>query len=215
MTLIKKETNEASVAKAAMLKADLIARQRRIEDEFNEKHNIKTPEDAERFIQKCKDEILTKTDKMQYNKPGKESASVSKKKKCLNCGSTQLVRQYDETKTTQKNIVWTNEYRCLTCKERFGCVLAFPKRSYIPGFGVNPYSAFCLMLSMSKKYLLLLVSKNIYSKAEAGRSVALSGMAERFTQGSRERNHQPSFLRARTTSEGISQRSFGLRPSNF
>jgi len=119
MTLIKKEANEAQAAKAALLRADRIAKERRVEDKFNKEHNIKTPEDAERFIQKCKDKILTKTAKMQYKQPGKKSVKVASKKRCLNCGDTKLERLYDEAKSTLQNVVWTDEYRCLTCKERF------------------------------------------------------------------------------------------------
>ncbi len=120
MSLSRKEAKEeANVVKAAMLEADQRAKERREEAEFNEKHGIKTPEDSERFIQKCKDEIFAKTSKMQYNKPGKESVETAPKKKCLNCGySKWLVRQYDTEKSTHENIVWTDEYLCTNCKER-------------------------------------------------------------------------------------------------
>lgn len=93
-------------------------REKKVEDEFNEIHNIKTPEDAERFIQKCKDDILAKTTKMQYNKPGKEGVpAVLPKKRCLNCGSTNIFRQRDEDITDK--VVWTDEYECQACKTRF------------------------------------------------------------------------------------------------
>jgi len=58
LDLTKKENDDDPMAQQR--RADGIARERRIENEFNEKHGIKTPEDAERFIQKCKDEIFAK-----------------------------------------------------------------------------------------------------------------------------------------------------------
>lgn len=127
MSLSKKETQDAKNAQA---KADYIAavnreqgeweeEHKKEEAEFDEKHSIKTPEDAKRFIQECKDKILAQTSKMQHSKPGKEGVETAPKKKCLNCGySKWLVQQYDETKSTKKNIVWTDEYLCTNCKER-------------------------------------------------------------------------------------------------
>ena len=112
--LSETEKAEVNVVKEAMLEADRRARERRKEAEFNEKHGIKTPEDSKRFIQKCKDEILIKTSKWQYSKPGKEAVSAVPKKKCLNCGSVKILRQRDETLTT---LVWVG-YDCLTCGER-------------------------------------------------------------------------------------------------
>ena len=115
-------------AKKAQEHADRLAatltkqrREQEVEDEFNEKHNIETPEDAEKFIQKCKDEVFAKTSKMQHNKPRKEIVPVQSKKKCLNCGSPDIRRQYDKTKSTEKEIVWTDEYECMeySCKTRF------------------------------------------------------------------------------------------------
>jgi len=99
-------------------------REQEVENEFNKKHNIKTPEDAERFIQKCKDEIFAKTAKMQYSKPGKKNTEeglvmVAPKKRCLDCGRADIVRQYNKEKSTFKKIVWTDEYECMSCKTRF------------------------------------------------------------------------------------------------
>ncbi len=121
MSLSRKEVKEeANIVKAAMLEADQRAKERREEAEFNEKHGIKTPEDSERFIQQCKDEIFAKTAKFGKVETGKKSVPALDKKKCVNCKySKWLVRQYDETKTKLGGkIFWTDEYWCTNCKER-------------------------------------------------------------------------------------------------
>jgi len=118
MTLIKKEANEAQKAQEH---ADYIAKVNREEKEWRDEFNKMYPEttDSLRSVDDIIDFIKNRWS-THSSKPNREdSDQETQKKKCLNCGSTQLVRQYDETKTTQKDIVWTDEYRCLTCKERF------------------------------------------------------------------------------------------------
>jgi len=114
LAFTKKENDDPM---AQLRRADEIARERRKEAEFDERHGIKTPEDAERFIQKCKDEILAKT--ANFGKvalSGEKAKRVSGKKKCINCGAEKLIRQYDEAKSTIGNVIWIG-YKCLVCGE--------------------------------------------------------------------------------------------------
>lgn len=83
-------------------------------DEYAKKHNLVTVQDHINHIKK-----KLANSSMLANGKKNSAQEKSAKKKCLNCGGTKLVRQYDETKTTQKDVVWTNEYLCLACKERF------------------------------------------------------------------------------------------------
>ena len=116
MSLSKTEKKEVNIVKEAMLEADRIAKERRREREFDEEHGIKTPEDAERFIQKCKDKIFTATSKFGKVEAGKKGGKVLVKRKCLNCGG-RVQRQYDKDKSTLKNIVWMG-YDCSACGEK-------------------------------------------------------------------------------------------------
>jgi len=122
LDLTKKEKDDPM---AQQRRADEIARERRIENEFNEKHGIKTPEDAERFIQKCKDEIFAKTANFGKVALGEKAKRVSGKNKCINCGAAKIIRQYDKTKSSIGNVIWIG-YKCLVCGET-GMQIGEPK----------------------------------------------------------------------------------------
>jgi len=121
MTLIKKEANEAKKAQA---RADYIAaiareeRQWKAEhqkeaDEYAKKHNLVTVQDHINHIKNK----LSNSSMLASGKKNSALESVQKKK-CIDCGSTNIKRQYDEEKSTPENIIWL-DYLCLDCKERF------------------------------------------------------------------------------------------------
>jgi len=79
---------------------------------------------------KLPDNLVTAEDHINYvqsvvlgfgkKKTGEKSSQVLEtqpKKKCLNCGSTNIIRQRDET--INDKVVWTDEYECQNCKTRF------------------------------------------------------------------------------------------------
>jgi len=120
MTLIKKEANEAKKAQA---RADYIAAVNREEREWQAEHQKEADEYAKKHnlvtVQDHINHIKNRWSAHKNRPDGKNSEPESvQKKKCIDCGSTNIKRQYDEGKSTPENIVWL-DYLCLDCKERF------------------------------------------------------------------------------------------------
>lgn len=86
--------------------------------EFDELYkDVKIP-DHIKTVQDHINYIKTKLATMGMAKAAKKNKkNISPKKQCLNCGSFSLVRQYDPVAAKKSNVVWTNKYECLRCKE--------------------------------------------------------------------------------------------------
>ncbi len=116
-----KEKSEASLAMEVQEELDRRAAQRRIDDErrksadeFAKKHNLVTVDDHKAYIRG----VLSKSSMLSRGKKD-EAGEVMPKKRCENCGSTNIQRQYDKTKSKiGGDVVWTNEYVCRDCKQR-------------------------------------------------------------------------------------------------
>jgi len=114
----------AKDAKQAQLKADWSALHAQSRKDLIDEHyetykdvklpdNLVTPEDYINYVQSM---VLGFGKKKGGEKSG-QVLETQPKKKCLNCGSTNIIRQRDET--INDNVVWTDEYECQNCKTRF------------------------------------------------------------------------------------------------
>jgi len=118
----KREENEQ---RQAQDKADGIAshnrgRQRLLDERDELYKDVKLPDNLN-GPQDHLDYIKAKLSKVSVSPGGKKdekTGEVIPKKRCENCGSVNVVQQYDEDNSTAKSVIWTNEYVCRDCKTR-------------------------------------------------------------------------------------------------
>ncbi len=113
----KAQEHADCVASLARSRKDIIDERDEMYKDVKLPDNLVTPED---HINYAKSVVLGFGKKKTGEKSGQVLEAKSKKK-CLNCGSPDIRRQYDKTKSTEKEIVWTDEYECMeySCKTRF------------------------------------------------------------------------------------------------
>jgi len=118
------DKNKAKEAKRAQLKADWSAihaeSRKELKDEFDKTYkdvklpdNLVTPEDHINYVQS----MVLGFGKKKTGEKSSQVLEAQPKKKCLNCGSTNIIRERDET--INDKVVWTDEYECQNCKTRF------------------------------------------------------------------------------------------------
>ena len=117
----KKEKSEATLAQEVQEEYDRKVAQRRKDDEWNndsqefaKEHNLDCVDDHKTYIRA----VLSKSKMLSGGK--KDSAGdIIPKKRCIECGSTNIQRQYDKTKTKLGGeIFWIDEYICRDCKTK-------------------------------------------------------------------------------------------------